>query len=249
MSKLLKPSIFLYILFIIMIYKLIKEGYWKNILKKTIEEIKKNYKILTVILIGVIFIIFFVDSDLSRFFSKINSKKNIFSVISELGNVYIGNGKFIFPFLLTGIIVGIILNLKKIEKIFSISLMSTSYAGLMVLLIKGVISRERPFVANNPLQFFNYIKAYNAGELFKFDYLSMPSGHTITAFATFIPFFLYVKNKYLKALFLFIPSIVLFSRVYTYRHWLSDVIVGAVLGSLVAYSVYENNKNKIIEEV
>jgi undecaprenyl-diphosphatase len=68
------------------------------------------------------------------------------------------------------------------------------------------------------------------------DRFSFPSGHTITAFAvaiTFIEFY-----PVLAGPLLFCALSIAISRILLGMHFLSDVVVGAVLGSALAYASY-----------
>ena len=70
------------------------------------------------------------------------------------------------------------------------------------------------------------------------DFNSFPSGHTMAAFtlALFIALFLQ-RNKY--ALFLFIGAFLTgLSRIYLGHHFLIDVLVGSLIGTIVALIVY-----------
>ena len=68
------------------------------------------------------------------------------------------------------------------------------------------------------------------------DQFSFPSGHTITAFAVSTPLILYYPDLWLGLLFCAI-SIAL-SRILLGMHFLSDVIVGAVLGGALGYASF-----------
>jgi membrane-associated phospholipid phosphatase len=65
---------------------------------------------------------------------------------------------------------------------------------------------------------------------------SMPSNHSVNAFAFMVPFYLLINNR-LKYAFAAIASLVAFSRVYVGVHYPSDIVAGSVLGVIVAISV------------
>lgn len=101
-------------------------------------------------------------------------------------------------------------------------------SGILTLLLKFLIQRPRPLM---PEYFFANIPDY-----------SFPSLHTALAFAT-IPFLWKASPKY-KYFFLLLACILALTRVYFQKHYLSDVIAGAVVGIGVAYVIMNKIKNK-----
>jgi len=67
---------------------------------------------------------------------------------------------------------------------------------------------------------------------------SFPSGHTAGAFALFIVLGLYSKNSVLKISFLLAACLVGYSRMYLSQHFLVDVTVGSLIGTLSAIVCY-----------
>jgi undecaprenyl-diphosphatase len=68
------------------------------------------------------------------------------------------------------------------------------------------------------------------------DRFSFPSGHSITAFAVSIPFGLFYPA--LMPVLLFCAVSVAVSRILLGMHFLSDVIAGSVLGTLLGYATF-----------
>jgi membrane-associated phospholipid phosphatase len=67
---------------------------------------------------------------------------------------------------------------------------------------------------------------------------SFPSGHSTTAFAVFVALAFLVKSNASKFLFLVTACIVAFSRTYISQHWLIDIYVASVIGTLSAVLSY-----------
>lgn len=92
--------------------------------------------------------------------------------------------------------------------------------------IKRKTSRKRPCA----------IATHCWANLLPPDQFSFPSGHTITAFAITVPLSLFYPS--LAAALLFCAVSIGASRILLGMHFLSDVVAGAVLGSLIGYGCY-----------
>jgi len=67
---------------------------------------------------------------------------------------------------------------------------------------------------------------------------SFPSGHTTSAFAYLCVLAIYFEKKWLKMTFLFLAFFVAFTRVYLLQHFVMDVSVGSLIGTVTAVWVY-----------
>lgn len=97
--------------------------------------------------------------------------------------------------------------------------------------LKVIFQRTRPFDANPAFREF----------LSSIDYAipggySFPSGHTFSSFNCAVILMLY--NKKMGYLTLPLASMIGLSRIYLCVHYPTDVLAGAIIGSLVALSVY-----------
>lgn len=99
------------------------------------------------------------------------------------------------------------------------------------LTLKPIIGRARPFTKSAELvEFLERIglKLPNSP--------SFPSGHTFAAFCSAILLTLTMGKKWA---FIYIPAILIsLSRIFLCVHYPSDVLMGAVLGTLVGVGVY-----------
>ena len=97
------------------------------------------------------------------------------------------------------------------------------------IVLKHVIARPRPF-SDISSGFYRFWQA--AGALSESGY-SFPSGHTTAAAAFGVTLFLR-KNKRFSWLFLLIPLLMGFSRIYFVVHYATDVLGGFIVGALCA---------------
>jgi undecaprenyl-diphosphatase len=93
----------------------------------------------------------------------------------------------------------------------------------LFLRIKKATGRRRPCA----------IEPHNWAKLLPPDQFSFPSGHTITAFSVAISLSLFYPD--LAPGFLFCAISVAASRILLGMHFLSDVLAGAAIGTLLAY--------------
>lgn len=119
------------------------------------------------------------------------------------------------------------------------TLESIGAAGVTGYLIKGVVGRARPYVVadTNP-------RDVHPGRGFRDDgYTSFPSGHTLAAFAAASAAsdeirYLWPHSSPLIAPALFTGAALSgLSRIYNDKHWASDVVAGAAVGTIVARAV------------
>src|SRR6056297_320686 len=185
-----EPSIYIYIIFFVLLFYLIKEGYWKNIFKLIIKYFCQNRGKVFIAIIAITVTVILIDLPVNRFFA--DYKNPFLEPIVRFGNRF-GKGEIHFSFLLVLIIIFMIFKNERLKNIFSISLMSSVFSGITVDILKAVFTRARPVITASPYKFFIFIEAYKKGKLFQYEYLSMPSGHTITVVAAIIPLYLYFK--------------------------------------------------------
>lgn len=104
-------------------------------------------------------------------------------------------------------------------------------AGILCQVIKYPVGRVRPYRSDSPWRF----------RPFRGD-ASFPSGHTTEAFAVMSVIAAHVENIFAQSLCYGVAASVGWSRIYHDRHWASDVVGGAVLGTTVGLAVVRHNR-------
>lgn len=108
-------------------------------------------------------------------------------------------------------------------------------AGIAVQFVKHMVGRARPNSLNGMTQFFGPLAWFRVDSELRID--SMPSGHTAAAFAMATALSLYWPR--LSRLWFLIASGVGVCRTLSNSHFLSDVIIGACLGTVVSLWAYD----------
>lgn len=236
---------FMYILMFFLVVFMAKNGYFKGFWKITFEEFKKRKVKILITLVIVVLLILFVDKPVALFFKNIQAKNNEMIPKFVQFGYFLGDSKYVFSFLIFGAMVYKLFDNEKMTNIFYTSLISSGIMGVVVLIAKTLILRQRPYFEFNPFLIFSYGRAIAEGKVIGDVYNSMPSGHTITITGAMIVFALCAKNKYLRVLFFLIPLITAFARVYVQKHWVSDVFVAYLIGIIGATVFYKINEHRI----
>ena len=94
------------------------------------------------------------------------------------------------------------------------------------LLLKNLVARTRPFLFDPSIELL----------IAPPHEFSFPSGHTLASFECAVAVFCY-RRKWGVAALLF-AVLIAFSRLYLQVHYPTDVLYGAILGSLIGYLAY-----------
>lgn len=118
--------------------------------------------------------------------------------------------------------------------------------GILVAFLKGMFGRRRPFSFNavdhwyGPVGFF---KRFGSGQYGLYD--SFPGGHSVTAFSLATVLAMqYRKSVWVPVLAYTAAAGVALSRVTEGRHWLSDCLVGGILGHVIGRLVVLNHRSR-----
>ena len=105
------------------------------------------------------------------------------------------------------------------------------YNGLITTGAKMMFSRGRPFTneGSYEMDLFEFESNYNE--------TSLPSGHTSTAFTIATVLSQRYDNTYTSIALYSMASLTAFQRIYMDKHWFSDTILGAALGTVIGLKV------------
>lgn len=118
-------------------------------------------------------------------------------------------------------------------------LASYAISGIIAQLIKNFGFPKEPRPAEYFSGMMQHLHTVEGVELSHWN--SFPSGHTTSAFALFALIAIWIKSPALKFLCLITAATIGFSRMYLMQHFLIDVYVGSLLGTLTAYILVVNS--------
>jgi len=155
------------------------------------------------------------------------------------------------PFLLTILSWYLLWDKKKLIFYYTIGIFTNS---VLNIILKGIIREPRPMFDNTNVKLLDaHGKAFFYQNGLPFDIFGMPSGHAQAC--QFSTVFIFMSLKQIKLLYIYIPLSLwtFYQRVKFDYHSINQVIIGATIGSLFGYFVYqlarENIKNKIREKL
>ena len=227
-------------LLVVILIKEIRAGYFKGF-GKGLKNLFKEYKWIFLFYLVMVFLVMkFIDEPVVNFWQTKYFQKRYFYYPGIIGNL-LGNGKYLYSGLITVILVAKIFKNYELSKRFSLAMVTSVIGGLTNSFFKAVFKRVRPPVYDVPNSFnFASIKDKLGG-----DY-SMPSGHASVAAAAFFTLAAMEKNIFLKIIYIILPFITAYARVYFTKHWTSDVSVSLLLGFIFAVTVSRLHYKKSI---
>lgn len=116
-------------------------------------------------------------------------------------------------------------------KIFLFICISTGFGDFVGNIFKDLFAQPRPC--------YSYIQNFPMIEKCGPELTGLPSNHALNffMFSTLLHFFL--RNPFISSVFFAFSFLVSFSRVLLVKHWLSQVIIGGLMGIVLAKIVYE----------
>lgn len=128
---------------------------------------------------------------------------------------------------------------KKKQQGFAL-LYSFLISGLAAQLLKNLVNSPRPKLYFEAGTYLNFIEGVTLS-----GHSGFPSGHTATAFAIATVLVLMMTNKAWQLIILLAAVLVGYSRIYLAQHFLLDVMVGALLGSVSGILAFYMAQNRI----
>lgn len=157
------------------------------------------------------------------------------SVLYELGSYG--------PLLLIILSWYVLWNHKNLFFYFNVGLFANA---VLNIILKGIIQEPRPMFDSKKIKLITT----NARDYFfqngiPFDIYGMPSGHSQAVFFMSIFVYLSLKHTNLLYLYLLLSLLICYQRVKFDFHSISQVIVGALIGSYFAHLIYKLAREKI----
>jgi membrane-associated phospholipid phosphatase len=152
--------------------------------------------------------------------------------VTDPGSVIIGVGLYAYG------------KLAKNERAADLGLHGTEalfIGGQLGNLLKGIIGRARPYVNVEQPHDYKGFRGFGAGS----DYRAFPSGHAIAAFAAASAVTEETRRWWPKSVWIIGPltyggaAVTGWSRMFDNKHWASDVITGAAIGTFTGLKVVQ----------
>jgi len=190
---------------------------------------KKDYFVLSAVL-GTGAILYLFDEDIYSWLQekKNPSSENISNIISNFGN-----GLFLGGVITALYSIGEFSNKPSLRKTALLSMESWLTSGVVVLSLKFLIGRARPYTREGSAEF----QPFSPGS----SHYSLPSGHATSAFAVASVIAGQSDSKFVDILVYSLASMVAVSRVHDRKHWPSDVFIGSALGYAVGKAICRLN--------
>ncbi|WKY45110.1 phosphatase PAP2 family protein [Eubacteriaceae bacterium ES2] len=153
----------------------------------------------------------------------------IFIMITKLGNSGV-------IWIISAMVLMLSQKTRKVGIMVIIALGLTTLLNDMIL--KNIVARPRPYEVIPGLQYL--IEKQNS--------YSFPSGHSGSSFAAAVTIYLNLPKSY-GILAMILAALIAFSRLYLGVHYLSDILCGAIIGSIIAALVYKTSKYMMQKEL
>ena len=137
-----------------------------------------------------------------------------------------GGGQPTMYLLLGAYVLGLIAGVDRLRNAGALIAESYVLSGILTIVIKSLFGRWRPFAGHGSFAFTPFTTGPN-------EHLSLPSGHATVAFALSSVMAGMFDNRLWRASWYGAAVVTAISRVYHDQHWLSDVMLSAIIGTSV----------------
>lgn len=200
-------------------------------------SIKHNRRVyfLSVVFLFLYLIVFFIDQPIRDFFTKIHT--DYYDFLFNVGHFY-GKLYLTLIFFISLYAVGLIFKKDTIRKRGLRILEAFIFSGIIVTILKSLFGRWRPYTGKgsfvfNPLNFSSN------------DHLSLPSGDVAIAFAFSTIAAGFLENRYWKIFCYSFAALTFLGRIYHDQHWMSDVILGAFIPTIIGIRLNQLDQKEI----
>ena len=162
--------------------------------------------------------------------SRLQTLAKLVTTTVAPGSLYIGGGMYA---------VG---RLAKNQKLASLGLHGTEallVGEAVAVVLKSVVGRQRPYVTPRDPRSYELFRGMRGGDEFR----SFPSGHTVAAFAAAAAVTAETSRNAPNSTWIVAPimyggaALAGASRMYNNRHWASDVVIGAAIGTFAGLKI------------
>jgi membrane-associated phospholipid phosphatase len=156
---------------------------------------------------------------------------------------YAGDSAILIPICVGVALLLFLMKRKASSRAFFVASVAVLASGLVAQILKVIIGRARPYTFGDgrytleQLQTFQWF-THNS------DFASFPSGHATAIFSVIWVLQAQLKQSWAKALLFTFACLVALSRVALWKHYLADVVAGAVLGILCANALMQKLRRK-----
>lgn len=154
-------------------------------------------------------------------------------------------GRPVYASILSGLLYssGLLFNKKHLRETGQILAEAMLCTGFYTQILKFTFGRARPYTGdgNTDIDLFEFA--------FDSDENALPSGHTSIAFTVAAVLSERIDNIYTSIALYSLASLTAYQRIYDDKHWLSDTILGAALGTVIGLKIVKLHEKTEEEDV
>ncbi|HEX2869382.1 MAG TPA: phosphatase PAP2 family protein [Ignavibacteriales bacterium] len=169
---------------------------------------------------------FTIDSDIRSM--ALRSHRSALDNVARVGKTY---GEIYTGSLISGVVYvgGLVSGDGEVRKTGRMLFETLAFAGIVTSVAKSVLGRSRPYTNEGAFRY--------RGFQFKTETTSLPSGHVTVAFAVSSVLASRIDNLYASLGLYGLAGLTVFQRIYDDKHWLSDTILAASIGTFIGRTI------------